>query len=709
MIKSVFCAIALWSALFAGEDRTLVFSNEKRAPVTSVKDQGGSSTCWDYSGISFVEAEIIRKKGIADPSQYPALSEAFILSHSLHDRAKRYVRLEGNLRAAPGSEGADVIETIGRYGIVPRDVYPMPAYAGERSRYREFTASVRTFLKGIVDRKEKVLRPGWMDGLDDILDGFLGASAPTEFDAEGKHWTAEAYRDHLGIRPADYVSIASVTDVPYGESFVLEIFDNWRWTPSLNMPLDDIVGVLDKAVDMGYTVNIAADITQRGHQLDGYATVVPDDAPYTLSLPWEEPKTTPEIRQDLYDRKVTTDDHAMHLVGRAYDQFGRKFFVIKDSHGDYGHFGGYLYMSEEYVRRNVLHFLVHRDVLDAYKGGGVPSDYVSALKRIMADCGLPTLNLTYKDSVSTLTFTLKNEEFYKDSTAAAYYAQARPATDSSIYQACSVSKVPFAYIVCKMADDGEIDLDTPLVKYYPGILKHFAKDKLNQARARKVTARHCLTHVSGLDNKNYREPAFSFEPGERFQYSGVGIAMLQWTVEHIKGESLEPLGRRYLFDSLGMKHTNYCWQKEYEQSHLWGFRKSGVFRDQTWSGGGKCNAAYSMRTNSVEYTRFLQWFLKGADLSPDMYKEMTSKYVSTSKPGVFRALGWVREDNPALGTMLWHTGSNVSFQCNSLIVPSKGASLCYFWNGTATRSPNADIVKLFFGIRESASFGAAKD
>lgn len=354
------CLLLVAALLFARaeeKDRNLVFSSEQRAPVTSVKNQGRSSTCWCFSGVSFVEAEIIRQNRIRKEADYPAISEAFILGRSLHDRAEKYVRLKGNLRAAPGSEGPDVVEVIRKYGFIPRNLYPLPDFSCDTTRFRELTTSVRSYLKGIVERRDKELSKYWIAPFDAMVEGYIG-QRPEGFDAA-------AYRDRWKFDATQYVSVVSLTNVPYYETCVLEVMDNWRWTPSINLPLDEMVALIDRAIDRGYTVHIAADITQRGYNHDGYATLVPEDSDFSLALPEEEIKTTAEERQARYDAQVMTDDHAMHLVGRARDQYGRKFYVVKDSHGEYGPFKGYLYMSEEYVRMNVLMIMVHKSLLES--------------------------------------------------------------------------------------------------------------------------------------------------------------------------------------------------------------------------------------------------------------------------------------------------------------------------------------------------------
>jgi len=94
------------------------FTDIKRLPVTSVKDQNRSGTCWSYSGNSFLESELLRMgKG-----EYN-LSEMFIVRHAYADKAVRYVRFNGSLNFGGGGAFHDVINMMRAYGAVPQEIY----------------------------------------------------------------------------------------------------------------------------------------------------------------------------------------------------------------------------------------------------------------------------------------------------------------------------------------------------------------------------------------------------------------------------------------------------------------------------------------------------------------------------------------------------------------------------------------------------------
>ena len=94
------------------------FTVVKENPITSVKNQNSSGTCWCFSTISFLESEVIRIKGIKDAAQYPDLSEMFVVGQSYKDRAEKYVRLNGNLTFGAGSEADDVLDVKVSNGMI---------------------------------------------------------------------------------------------------------------------------------------------------------------------------------------------------------------------------------------------------------------------------------------------------------------------------------------------------------------------------------------------------------------------------------------------------------------------------------------------------------------------------------------------------------------------------------------------------------------
>ena len=324
--------------------------------------------------------------------------------------------------------------------------------------------------------------------------------------------------------------------------------------------------------------------------------------------------------------------------------------------------------------------------------------------KICKEANLPSIQVCYTDPVRTVSFVVTNKDFYADTAHARYLK--RPFDNLTVYEAASISKVPLSYLACKMADEGKLDLDKPLWEYWPGLLDLFASDAAKE-RAKVITPRICMTHTTGLDNKTYRNMEFKYKTGA-FNYSGPGIYILQRTLEHLWGEKLDVYSKRVLFDRLGMAHTNYSWQPYYDEYFPYGFRDSGPTY-QKWNTKGKpgCNAAYSMRTTAEEFTKFLQFFMKGGDLSRKMYDEMTRGQVMVKDFGaagkVYRGLGWVVADDAQIGHYLHHGGNNQSFRGLAVIAPETERTLVYFYNGAPLKDYNVHdaMTRLFFNTNES--------
>ena len=358
------------------------FTTVKEIPVTSVKNQANSGTCWCFSALSFIESEVIKAKNLK-PEAYPDLSEMFVIRHSYHDRAAKYVRLNGYLNMAQGSGFGDVLEVIRDYGIVPQKAFHGMNYGTELPAQGELDAVLKGYVQAVVKNPNRKLTPVWMKGFDGILDAYLG-EIPETFEVDGVTYTAESYRDALGINPDDYVNISSFTHHPFYSQFVIEVEDNWRWGLCYNLPLDEFMAVIDNAVNNGYTVAWGGDVSEAGFTRDGLAVLVdtnvkptgsdqerwvggPDQRPMAAPQPAKElPKeieVTQENRQQWFDEKTSTDDHGMHLYGIAKDQNGTKYYLIKNSWGVTGAYDGMWYMSENFVKGKTLNFVVNKKAL----------------------------------------------------------------------------------------------------------------------------------------------------------------------------------------------------------------------------------------------------------------------------------------------------------------------------------------------------------
>ena len=350
------------------------FTVVKQAPVTSVKNQYRSGTCWCYSALSFVESEIIRQKGIEVD-----LSEMFVVNHAYFDRAVKYIRLDGKLGFSAGSSFGDVFEVIKSYGIVPQDVYSGMNYGTELPVQGELDAVLEGFVKALVTNPNRKLTPAWKPAFQGILDAYLG-EIPATFKAEEKAFNPLTYRDYLGINTDDYINLTSFTHHPFYEPFIIEVCDNWRWGSAYNLPIEELMEVMYNAVENGYTIAWGADVSEKGFTRSGIATVPDFENKVTAgsdqerwvgksetgkeeSAPAEEKVITQEMRQLAYDNKETTDDHGMHIYGLAKDQNGNPFFIVKNSWGKAGDYEGIWYASDAYVRYKTLNIVVHKDAL----------------------------------------------------------------------------------------------------------------------------------------------------------------------------------------------------------------------------------------------------------------------------------------------------------------------------------------------------------
>lgn len=385
LLISVIAAVCSSNLLFAQENvqntdsvEGFVFTTVKANPITSIKNQNRSSTCWSFSGLALFESELLRlNKGEYD------FSEMFVVHHTMTDRAQNYVRLHGDNSFSPGGSFYDVLYCLKNYGIVPQNVMPGIMYGDTLPVHNELDAVAGAYVNAIAKGKYKKLTPVWVDGLSAIYDTYLG-KLPEEFEYEGKKYTPQSFMQKSGLNMDDYVSLTSYTHHPFYTKFSLEIQDNWRLAQSYNLPLDELMQVIDNAVEQGYTIAWGADVSETGFTRQGIG-VVPDAdngaeitgsdmARWTglskedkqkelTSKPLQELEITQEMRQEAYDNWETTDDHGMLIYGLATDQNGKPYYMVKNSWGTKNKYDGTWYISKAFVAYKTMNILVHKDAL----------------------------------------------------------------------------------------------------------------------------------------------------------------------------------------------------------------------------------------------------------------------------------------------------------------------------------------------------------
>ncbi|MBE8723139.1 C1 family peptidase [Sphingobacterium pedocola] len=330
---------------------------------TSIKDQGSSGTCWSYSGNSFLESEMIRMG-----KQPVEISQIFTAYYTYLEKAKNYVRLHGDQAQGEGGQLHDVLTIFRQYGAVPREVYTGLQEGQTRNNFSEMSNILQGMNENIV--KNKKLTPKWQNAVTGVMDAYLG-TPPTEFQYNGKTYTPRTWADQIvGINPDDYIGISSFDAYAYYKPFVLLIPDNWSFERFYNVQINDLTNIIDNALQNGYTVAWASDVSEKSFSWKNGVAYVPEKPIEQLTKeeqesmfngPKPEAKITPAQRQAAFDDYSTTDDHGMHIVGIVKDQHGKEYYIVKNSWGESNDYKGYMYVTKEFVRYKTISILVHKN------------------------------------------------------------------------------------------------------------------------------------------------------------------------------------------------------------------------------------------------------------------------------------------------------------------------------------------------------------
>lgn len=386
MKRSILLAAALLGAVLtaaaqeANKPEGYKFTDTKTVKTVPVTNQYKSGTCWCFSTVSFIEEEILRAGG-----PEIKLSEMWIVRNIYFEKAVKYVRLHGSLNFAVGGAAHDVTHAIEKYGIVPREVYKGLNYGTEMPEFGEIDEVLKAYVDAVIKNKNGKLTPAWQDGLNAILDAYFG-ERPETFTYEGKEYTPHTFAESLPVKMSDYIEFSSYTHHPFYSSFIIEVPDNWLWGEVYNVPLNEMMQVIDDAIAEGHPVAWGTDVSEKGFRGAKAIGIIPEEAEknmvgsdaerwgklssaekeaqiYSLDQPVKEKTITQEMRQTAYDNYETTDDHGMVIVGTAVDQNGSPFYKVQNSWGDRGPYEGFYYFSRPFVEYKTMDIMVNRNAI----------------------------------------------------------------------------------------------------------------------------------------------------------------------------------------------------------------------------------------------------------------------------------------------------------------------------------------------------------
>ena len=361
----------------------LVFTTVKSNPITSIKNQNRSGTCWAYASMAYFESEILRKTG-----KVYDLSEMFVANKDYMDCATYHVRMHGDSRFSEGGSVTDALEVARHYGLCPENAMAAPgSLTGDSlANFTEFFSLLEPYVSAVSHNSAKRLSPQWRKGMQGILDAYLGP-CPETFVYEGKSYTPLSFAQSLGLDFDEYVSVTSYTHHPFYSRFAIEAPYKWRWSLSYNVPMSEMMKVIDDALANGYTVAWGGDVSEDGFTRTGLALacdldLVQDltgsDAARWLGLTSAEKsrkitalgagipevEVTQERRQQRFDNWQQTYDHVMLIYGNAVDQNGREYYLVKNSWGETGEYKGTWYMSKNFIADNTVYVVVNKNAID---------------------------------------------------------------------------------------------------------------------------------------------------------------------------------------------------------------------------------------------------------------------------------------------------------------------------------------------------------
>ena len=347
--------------LTAQSDKPVLYSfeKEKRISCGEVENQCNTGTCWSFATISFLESEIMRKSNLKID-----LSEMHPVRWSYEKKVESYVLYQGKQQIGPGGLSHDVLYVMNQSGLMPESALKGTQTTSGIYDHGSVDDTIVKYASSIVAMGPQQ-STNWRSNVGAMLDEQVG-KIPSEFNYEEKKFTPASFMKYTGLSADDYISITSFTHHPFYRPFVLEVPDNWSKGSFINVPLEDMMKIIDHALEKGYSIAWDADVSEPGFPFDrGIGVLIADKNSINLKTPMQELNVDAQRRQLEFENYATTDDHLMHMMGYANGPDGKRYYIIKNSWGTANPYNGYQYISTPYVAMKTVGIVLHKDAIPA--------------------------------------------------------------------------------------------------------------------------------------------------------------------------------------------------------------------------------------------------------------------------------------------------------------------------------------------------------
>lgn len=332
---------------------------------TGLKHQKYTGQCWSFASTSLLEAEAMRLN-----YDFPELSSFYFVYHNYLEKSRDYLTKKRKSKIFWGDLTFSVLEIFEKYGCVPEEIYDgalgnVSSKKEMMNRWKEedkMNALLNSTLDSLIDYEADI--DASLKTVDELLKKYIG-EVPSNFEYKRQDYTPKTFAKRFcTLKAGNYIELTSYSHLPFYVHATLDIPGNWRDKNYVNIPLEGFIKTIYEALKNGYTLAWDGDIGEDG----GFE----DNGLATLKGEYEKEKLIgQEQRQSAFERKTTTDDHNMHIVGFGQDKQGLNFFILKNTWGKNRGKNGFWYLSENYFRLRTVSVTVNKQAL--------PTDITSKL------------------------------------------------------------------------------------------------------------------------------------------------------------------------------------------------------------------------------------------------------------------------------------------------------------------------------------------